>query len=110
MANSERKILRGVRYGNKRSKTYLPGMEDELNAVLSSEEAGRLSAKGYIEGKWSGQAEKETESKSGSLDDVDLSTLKKDELLTKAESLGVAVDPSMTKAEIVQAIEAHKEK
>lgn len=53
MANSDRKIIRGVRVAN---KTYTPGMEDELDALLSMGEVKRLSAKGYIEGKWSGAA------------------------------------------------------
>ena len=53
MANSDRKIIRGVRLG---TTTYTPGQEDELDALLSSSEVKRLSGKGYIEGKWSGTA------------------------------------------------------
>lgn len=53
MANSERKIIRGVRVGD---TVYVPGKEDELDALLSAEEVKRLSDKGYIEGKWSGSA------------------------------------------------------
>jgi hypothetical protein len=53
MANSDRKIIRGVFLGN---TSYVPGMEDELDALLSSSEVKRLSDKGYIEGKWSGSA------------------------------------------------------
>lgn len=53
MANSERKIVRGVLLG---TKTYVPGMEDELDSLLSAGEVKRLSDKGYIEGKWSGAA------------------------------------------------------
>lgn len=56
MANSDRKIIRGVRVG---AKTYVPGQEDELDAVLTSDEAKRLSDKGYLEGKWSGKAKAE---------------------------------------------------
>lgn len=59
MANSERKIIRGVLLGD---KTYVPGMEDELDALLSASEVQRLSDKGYIEGNWSGAAP-ETEDK-----------------------------------------------
>lgn len=53
MANSERKIIRGVFLGD---KSYVPGMEDELDRLLSSSEVERLSGKGYIEGKWAGAA------------------------------------------------------
>jgi hypothetical protein len=53
MANSDRKIIRGVRANN---KTYVPGMEDELDALLSADEVKRLSDKKYLEGKWSGSA------------------------------------------------------
>lgn len=53
MANTERKIVRGVRVG---AKTYVPGMEDELDDALSAEEAKRLTDKGYLEGKFSGKA------------------------------------------------------
>lgn len=53
MANSDRKIVRGVTLGN---TTYVPGMEDELDSLLSGEEVKRLSGKGYLEGKWSGGA------------------------------------------------------
>jgi hypothetical protein len=51
MANSSRKIIRGVRVD---SKTYTPGLEDELNKVLSAETAKRLVDKGHLEGGWSG--------------------------------------------------------
>lgn len=54
MANSDRKIIRGVHLGD---KVYVPGMEDDLDALLSAGEVKRLSDKGYIEGKWSGSAE-----------------------------------------------------
>lgn len=64
MANSDRKIIRGVVLGD---KTYLPGNEDDLDALLSASEAKRLSDKGYIEGKWSGAgAEPESADKSKS--------------------------------------------
>jgi len=53
MANSDRKIIRGVLLG---TKTYVPGMEDELDSLLSASEVKRLSEKGYLEGKWSGGA------------------------------------------------------
>lgn len=53
MANSDRKIIRGVRLG---TTTYVPGKEDELDALLSASEVKRLTDKGYIEGKWSGSA------------------------------------------------------
>lgn len=53
MANKDRKIIRGVRVG---TKTYVPGQEDELDAVLTAAEVKRLSTKGYLEGKWSGGA------------------------------------------------------
>lgn len=53
MANSDRKIIRGVRLG---TTTYVPGMEDELDKLLSADEVKRLSDKKYIEGKWSGAA------------------------------------------------------
>jgi hypothetical protein len=53
MANSDRKIIRGVRV---KDTTYVPGKEDELDPLLSAEEVKRLSDKGYIEGKWSGSA------------------------------------------------------
>lgn len=53
MANSDRKIIRGVRIG---ATAYVPGQEDELDALLSPGEVERLSGKGYIEGKWSGSA------------------------------------------------------
>jgi hypothetical protein len=62
MANSDRKIIRGVVVGG---TTYVSGKEDELDALLSSSEVKRLTAKGYIEGKWSGTApEPEDKSKS----------------------------------------------
>jgi hypothetical protein len=54
MANSDRKIIRGVRVN---TKTYTPGDEDELDKLLTAAEVKRLSDKGYIEGKWSGVAE-----------------------------------------------------
>lgn len=57
MANSERKIIRGVRVGG---TTYVPGQEDELASALSPEEASRLSDKGYLEGKWASKAKVET--------------------------------------------------
>lgn len=53
MANSDRKIIRGVLL---KDKMYVPGQEDELDALLSAGEVKRLSEKGYIEGKWSGSA------------------------------------------------------
>jgi hypothetical protein len=53
MANSDRKIIRGVLVG---ATMYVPGKEDELDALLSASEVKRLSDKGYIEGKWSGGA------------------------------------------------------
>jgi hypothetical protein len=56
MANSDRKIIRGVRVEAK-GKTYTPGDEDELNNLLSADEVKRLSDKGYLEGKWSGASE-----------------------------------------------------
>lgn len=52
--NSDRKIIRGVRVG---SKTYVAGMEDELDAALTSDEVKRLTDKGYLEGKFSGKAQ-----------------------------------------------------
>lgn len=62
MANSDRKIIRGVIVN---STTYVPGQEDELDALLSASEVTRLTEKGYIEGKWSGgAAESEDKSKS----------------------------------------------
>lgn len=106
MGNSERKIVRGVRVGG---KTYVPGQEDELNKAIAPEHVGELVEKGYLEGKWSGKSASEATSsvpeKSTSTEPVDLATLKKDELLSEAESRGVAVDSSMTKAEILEAIE-----
>lgn len=62
MANSDRKIIRGVRLG---TTTYVPGKEDELDALLSASEVKRLTDKGYIEGKWSGGGD-EPEDKSKS--------------------------------------------
>lgn len=53
MANSDRKIIRGVLF---KDVMYVPGKEDELDAVLSTSEVKRLTDKGYIEGKWSGAA------------------------------------------------------
>lgn len=53
MANSSRKIIRGVRL---KGKTYTDGMEDELAKVLPAEDVERLTKKGYIEGSWSGTA------------------------------------------------------
>jgi hypothetical protein len=53
MANSDRKIIRGVRLESK-EKTYGPGMEDELDALLNAAEVQRLKDKGYLEGQWSG--------------------------------------------------------
>lgn len=53
MANSDRKIIRGVLLGG---TMYVPGKEDELDALLSAAEVKRLSDKGYIEGQWSGSA------------------------------------------------------
>lgn len=50
MANSERKILRGVRAG---TKTYTSGMEDELLAALNADDAQRLIDKGHLQGDWS---------------------------------------------------------
>lgn len=55
MANSDRKIIRGV-FVEGKSKTYVSGMEDELDALLSAAEVKRLTDKGYLEGKWSGAA------------------------------------------------------
>lgn len=64
MANTERKIIRGVRV---KDTTYVPGKEDELDALLSASEVTRLTEKGYLEGKWSGGAtEPESEDKSKS--------------------------------------------
>lgn len=37
---------------------------------------------------------------------IDYSAFKKDELIAKAEELGVEVSSSMTKAEIIEALEA----
>lgn len=53
MANSDRKIIRGVRVSG---QTYIPGQEDELDKLLSGGEVKRLSDKGYLQGKWSGIA------------------------------------------------------
>lgn len=50
MANSDRKIIRGVQVG---ATTYAAGKEDELSSVISASEVKRLQAKGYLEGSWS---------------------------------------------------------
>jgi hypothetical protein len=59
MANTERKIHRGVQIG---AKTYVPGMEDELDTALSPEDAARLVEQGSLEGKWSGKHEPKADS------------------------------------------------
>jgi hypothetical protein len=53
---SDRIIKRGVTLGG---HTYLPGEEDELGAVLTSEEAKRLVDNGTLEGAWKGTAKAE---------------------------------------------------
>lgn len=57
MANSSRKILRGVRWDG---KTYTAGLEDELAKVLKPEAAQRLLQKGHIQGSWQVSKTKET--------------------------------------------------
>jgi hypothetical protein len=57
MANSEKKIVRGVRV---EGETYTTGMEDQLETALTAEDATRLSEKGHLEGKWSGKAKAAT--------------------------------------------------
>ena len=51
MSKSDRVIKRAVRLGG---VTYKEGMEDELGEALSSEEAQRLTEKGYLGGNWKG--------------------------------------------------------
>lgn len=57
MANSERKIIRGVRVGG---KTYVSGQEDDLDKIIAHEHIEELVAKGYLEGKWSGVKTKDS--------------------------------------------------
>ncbi len=58
MANSSRKINRGVRLDG---KTYTAGTEDDLAKVLKADAAKRLLAKGHIEGSWQSPKGKEIE-------------------------------------------------
>lgn len=54
--NSNKVIRRGVVNAG---HTYLPGEEDELDAVLSPDEAKRLIANGTLEGNWTGKGKPE---------------------------------------------------
>lgn len=54
--NSNKVIRRGVVNAG---HTYLPGEEDELDAVLSADEAKRLIANGALEGNWTGKGKPE---------------------------------------------------
>lgn len=109
MSSMDRKIIHGVRLGN---VIYVPGMEDQLDAALATADVDRLIKQGALEGKWTGKTEEReapADTAKASESEVDLSTLKKDELLAEAEARGVPVDSTLTKAEIIEAIESQKE-
>lgn len=101
MANSSKKIIRGVRVGN---KTYTTGMEDELSKVLPSEASKRLTEKGYIEGSWRSVLEvapaEPTE---------DLSSLTVAELRDRARDAEIEGFSTMNKADLVDALGRTKE-
>src|SRR5688572_626231 len=96
---AERTIIRGVRLG---TTTYVPGMEGELAKVLSPEEAERLSAKGYLSGKWTTAAPKTTAA-SEDLNDFTVAELK-----DRAREAGIDGFSTMNKADLVEALTKEK--
>lgn len=100
---AERSIIRGVRLGN---ITYVPGMEDELGRALSPEETDRLLKKGYLEGKWASKPEAAaptTETATEDLNDLTVAELK-----DRARDSEISGFSTMSKAELVQALEKEK--
>lgn len=112
MANSSKKIVRGVRVGR---KTYAAGTEDELAKVLEPKDAERLVGKGYLEGSWgnrqtvtsSGLDEPRASADAGDLDDLNELTVL--ELKDLAKDAGIQGVSTMNKADLVNALSAAKE-
>ena len=100
---AERSIVRGVRLG---TKTYTPGMEGELATVISPAEAERLSAKGYLTGKWATA----TSAPVSAAPKEDLDALTVVELKDRAREADIDGFSTMNKAELVHALSGAKEK
>ena len=100
---AERSIVRGVRLG---TKTYTPGMEGELATVISPAEAERLSAKGYLTGKWATA----TSAPVSGAPKEDLDELTLAELKDRARDAQIQGFSTMNKADLVDALGGVKEK
>lgn len=106
MANSSRKINRGVRVGG---KTYTTGMEDELAKVLDTESGARLVEKGYLEGAWTKAKAAEPLHAKPEPSKEDLGDLTVAELKDRAREAEIEGFSTMNKADLVHALSGAKE-
>src|SRR5688500_9525694 len=92
-----REIVRGIRFPQ--GKVYSKGSEDELEAVLTTEQYTDLSKRGYLAGDWKpgGTSESANGGKA-------VAKMNKDELTALASENDVEVPDGATKAQLLEAL------